>query len=155
MANYDAGKVKLVKQANNAQCWYASACMMYGFRGKKIKAIGDLGAGDASDEGLWTFAAAGVLVSKLGFKSVPSGDLKGLSSELLAALMMSVKGPMLCLGEYQPGVPGAGHAMVVYKVSGETVHYADPFEPREKEIAFGTFNSKLFKEMSPSCCLWI
>jgi len=68
---------------------------------------------------------------------------------------LSVASPLVCMGEYQPGVAGAGHVVVVNRVTDTTVYYADPFEPQMKEMDFSTFNRKLFKEMDPSCVMWL
>src|SRR5262249_36289936 len=149
MTGFDAGNIQLVKQANLSQCWYASAGMMYLYRRKPIPVLSTLQVGDAADEGMWSFSAMEVLVNQFHFKAIAPNDLALLDSSLLAALMMSVSGPVLCMGEYQPGVAGAGHVIVVYKVDADAdaVYYADPFEPRFKEMEFKVFNRKLYKEM--------
>jgi hypothetical protein len=59
------------------------------------------------------------------------------------------------MGEYRPGAPGAGHMVMVYRVTNTTVYYADPFEPQLKAMDFPVFNRKLFKEMDPSCMMWL
>jgi hypothetical protein len=157
MTGFDSGNIQLVKQANLSQCWYASASMMYLYRQKTIPGLSALQVRDAADEGMWSFSAMQVLVNQFHFKAIAPPDLGLLDSSLLAALMMSVSGPVLCMGEYQPGVAGAGHVVVVYKVDAgsDTVYYADPFEPRFKEMEFKVFNRKLFKEMTPSCMMWL
>ncbi len=144
--------VPLVKQANKAQCWYASACMVYGFRGKPAP---KMPAGDAGDEGMWSFLAMDILVQQFGFKAIEKETLKlpHFDAEMFGCLMLSVKCPLVCMGEYQPGVAGAGHVVVVYRVTDTTVYYNDPFEPRQKEMDFPLFNKKLFKEMDPSCAM--
>jgi hypothetical protein len=148
------GGVTPVKQANKAQCWYASATMAYRHRGKPDPVMV---GGDAADEGMWSFSAMEVLVNKYGFTPIDKKILKlaEFSSKLLGALMLSVECPLVCIGEYQPGVRGAGHVVVVYRVTKTTVYYIDPFEPREKEMSFEDFNRKLFKEMDPSCVMWL
>jgi hypothetical protein len=148
------GGVPLVQQANKAQCWYASACMAYGFLGKPAPAMPP---GDAGDEGLWSFMAMDLLVRQFGFKSIEKDalNLPGFDAEMLGALMLSAKCPLVCMGAYQPGVAMAGHVVVLYRVTDTTVYYNDPFEPRQKEMDFSTFNKKLYREMDPSCVMWL
>jgi len=148
------GPVTLVKQANAAQCWYASATMVCRYRGKTVPPVPD---GDAANEGLWSFSALDVLVRSFGFTGIDKEILKNPSfdAEAFGALLLSVASPLVCMGEYQPGVAGAGHVVVVNRVTDTTVYYADPFEPQMKEMDFSIFNRKLFKEMDPSCVMWL
>src|SRR5215831_13032642 len=139
----NVGNVALVKQANAAQCWYASATMVYQYRGRTAPPMPD---GDAANEGMWSFSALDVLVGRFGFTAIDKKILKNPSfdAEGFGGLLLSVASPLVCMGEYQPGVAGAGHVVVVYRVTDTTVYYADPFEPRTKEMDFSTFNGKLF-----------
>ena len=148
------GGVIPVKQVNKAQCWYASATMVYQYRGKPAPPMPQ---GDAAAEGLWSFSAMEVLVSTYGFTAIDKNTLKlpEFDAEFFGALLLSIECPLVCMGEYQPGVRGAGHVVVVYRVTDNTVYYIDPFEPRTKEMSFDIFNGKLFKEMDPSCVMWL
>lgn len=148
------GGVPLVKQANKAQCWYASASMVYGFRGK---AAPKMPVGDAGGEGMWSFMAMDILVQQFGFKAIEKEvlHLPEFDAEMFGALMLSVECPLVCMGAYQPGVASAGHVVVVYRVTDQNVYYNDPFEPRQKEMDFATFNRKLYREMDPSCVMWL
>lgn len=66
--------------------------------------------------------------------------------------LFRVAWPLVCLGEYRPGFR---RLVTVYRVTNTTVYYANSFEPRLKEMDFSIFNRKLFKEMDPSCVMWL
>ncbi len=108
-------------------CWHAAACMVSSYyRGlPRTRLPPPWPQGQLLDA-----QAVEIIARREGLQPVQT-PLDGLTAGNVLALLRTY-GPLWAAGRYLDNQPGARHAVVITGVSGDSVLYNDPAEPRCK-----------------------